>query len=76
VRDEPAITLARFEPGAFDGIDVTIAVGSAPNDLIAAAVAELEALTGRPAVHVDGDHEVYLFDPAVLVGLVAELTQA
>jgi pimeloyl-ACP methyl ester carboxylesterase len=76
VRDEPAITLARFEPGAFDGVDVTIAVGSAPNDLIAAAVAELETLTGRPAVHLDGDHEVYLFDPSALAALVADVAAA
>jgi pimeloyl-ACP methyl ester carboxylesterase len=76
VRDEPAITLARFEPAAFAGVDVTVAVGSAPNDLIGAAVAELETLTGRPAVHLSGDHEVYLFDPTVLAALVAEVAVA
>ena len=47
VRDEPAITLATPDLGALAGADVTIAVGSAPNELIAAAVDVLATALGR-----------------------------
>jgi pimeloyl-ACP methyl ester carboxylesterase len=70
VRDDPTITLAAIEQEALAAADVTIAVGSAPNELIAAAVDVLESWTGRPAVRVDGDHEVYLVDPSVLTSIV------
>jgi pimeloyl-ACP methyl ester carboxylesterase len=70
--DEPTITLAPFEAGQFAGRDVTLAVGSSPNELIAGAVVILAELTGRPPVTVDADHEVYLQDPSVLAGIVAQ----
>ena len=70
VRDEPAITLADLDLDALADADVTIAVGSAPNDLIAAAVDVLTSALDRPAVRVDADHEVYLADPSVLTGIV------
>ena len=38
VRDDPTITLASFTEADFRGVDVTLAVGSAPNELIAAAL--------------------------------------
>ena len=53
--------------------DVTVAAGSAPNDIIAAAVDVLAGWTGRPPLRVDADHEVYLTDPAVLTGIVTML---
>jgi pimeloyl-ACP methyl ester carboxylesterase len=70
IRDDPRITLRRFDPGDFDGVDVTIAAGSTPNDLIASAVDRLAEIAGRPQVVVDADHEVYLTDPSVLAGVV------
>lgn len=70
IRDEPAITLAEFTPEAFRGRDVTLAIGGSSNELVAAAVAELAQLTGRPPVQVAADHEVYLSDPSVLTAIV------
>jgi pimeloyl-ACP methyl ester carboxylesterase len=70
VRDEPGITLASFTAGELAEMDVTIAVGSDPNEIIRAAADELGRLTGTDPVHVHGDHEVYLSDPSVLTGLV------
>ena len=75
VRDEPAITTASFDRARLASADVTIAVGSAPNDIIADAVDVLSGWTGRPPVRVDADHEVYLTEPAVLTGIVTMLDQ-
>ena len=75
VRDEPAITTASLDRAGLASADVTIAVGSAPNDIIAAAVDVLSGWTGRPPVRVDADHEVYLTEPAVLTGIVTMLDQ-
>jgi pimeloyl-ACP methyl ester carboxylesterase len=69
VRDEPTITLADLDLEALAAQQVTIAVGSAPNDLVSAAVDVLTAAVG-PAVTADADHEVYLSDPSVLTGIV------
>ena len=71
IRDEPDITTASLDQETLVGADVTIGVGSAPNELIAAAVDMLADWTGRPPVHVDAEHEVYLSDPAVLTRIVA-----
>jgi len=73
VRDEPAITTAALDRARLAGADVTIAVGSAPNGIIAAAVDLLAGWTGRPPVRVEADHEVYLTEPAVLTGIVTTL---
>lgn len=70
VRDEPAITTVALDRARLAGADVTIAVGSAPNDIIAAAADVLTGWIGRPPVRVDADHEVYLTDPGVLAGIV------
>jgi pimeloyl-ACP methyl ester carboxylesterase len=70
VRDEPAITAAPLDTATLDDRDVTIAVGSSPNELVAAAVETLAAAAGRPARRVDAPHEIYLSDPSVLTGLV------
>jgi pimeloyl-ACP methyl ester carboxylesterase len=70
VRDEPAITLADLDLAALVDRDVTIAVGSAPNDLIATAVDVLTSTLGEPAVTVEAEHEVYLTNPSVLTGIV------
>jgi pimeloyl-ACP methyl ester carboxylesterase len=76
IRDEPAITLATFDHADFEDRDITIATGSQPNDIIAAAVSELAVLTGHDAVTVDADHEVYLNDPAVLTRIVGTATSS
>jgi hypothetical protein len=34
--------------------------------------ARLAEITGRVLVHVDGDHEIYLTDPAALTTLVVD----
>ncbi len=70
VRDEPAITLAALDLDALADRDVTIAVGSAPNDLIAAAADILTSTLGQPALTIDAEHEVYLADPSVLTAVV------
>jgi pimeloyl-ACP methyl ester carboxylesterase len=70
VRDEPAITLADLDLTALAKRDVTIAIGSAPNDLIAAAAEVLTSALRRPAVTVNADHEVYVTNPRVLTGIV------
>jgi pimeloyl-ACP methyl ester carboxylesterase len=70
VRDEPAITLTGLDLEALAEADVTIAVGSSPNDLIAAATEVLTSTLGRAPVRVDADHEVYLTDHTVLAGIV------
>ena len=70
VRDEPTITTTTLDEHALSTADVTIAAGSAPNELVAAAVDVLTSITGRPAVRVDADHEVYLTDPSVLTRIV------
>lgn len=70
VRDEPAITLADLDLAALANQDVTIALGSAPNGLIAAAADVLTSTLHRPAVTVNAEHEVYLTNPNVLTGIV------
>jgi pimeloyl-ACP methyl ester carboxylesterase len=70
IRDEPVITTAALDETAIGNADVTIGVGSAPNELVAAAVHVLAGWTGRPAVTVDADHEVYLVDPSVLTSIL------
>ena len=70
VRDEPAITAADLDLARLAEADVTIAVGSAPNDLVAAAANVLTSALGRPAVLVEAHHEVYLTDPSVLTTIV------
>jgi pimeloyl-ACP methyl ester carboxylesterase len=71
IRDEPTITLRTFTPDELAGAPITIAVGSAPNDVVAAAAEQLSAQTHSDPVAVDGDHEVYLSDPTVLTNLVS-----
>jgi pimeloyl-ACP methyl ester carboxylesterase len=71
VRDEPNITLAELDQEALGSADVTIGIGSSPNELVAAAAEVLAASTGGPPLGVDAGHEVYLTDPAVLTGIVA-----
>jgi hypothetical protein len=75
VRDEPAITLEPFTDTDFRGVTVTLAIGSAPNELIAAAVPELSRLTGAQPVVVEADHEIYLSDPSVLTAVVTQTTR-
>lgn len=70
VRDDTNITLAAVAADELAGRDVTVAVGSEPNDLIAAAAGELATIDGIDVVHVEGSHEIYLTDPAVLTGVV------
>jgi hypothetical protein len=66
----PALLLIHGGGEELAGRDVTIAVGSARNDIISAAARELVRLTGTDVVQVDGDHEIYLTDPTVLSRLV------
>jgi pimeloyl-ACP methyl ester carboxylesterase len=72
VRDEPAITTTPLDAPALAAADITIGVGSSPNELIAAAVDVLAGWTGRAPVRVAADHEVYLIDPEVLTRIVTE----
>jgi pimeloyl-ACP methyl ester carboxylesterase len=76
IRGEPIITLRPFPPGELAGAPVTVAVGSAPNGVVAAAVEHLAAQTGRDPVAVEGDHQVYLTDPAVLTAVVGDAGRA
>jgi pimeloyl-ACP methyl ester carboxylesterase len=70
IRDEPRITLRSFRPGDLHDVDLTIAVGAGAIGPIAEATEQLASWTGRPALVVDADHEVYFTDPSVLTGLV------
>lgn len=70
ILDEPTITLESFEADAFSGVDLTIALGKEPLELISDAARQLERRTGRPPVVVDAPHEVYLEDPSVLTRVV------
>jgi pimeloyl-ACP methyl ester carboxylesterase len=70
IRDEPAVTLRPFAPGELDGVPITLAIGSAPNDAVGAAAAGLADLLGHDPVTIEGDHEIYLADPTVLTGVV------
>lgn len=71
IRDDPGVVLRPFAPADLDGIDVTVAVGSSPNEIVAAATDRFADLVRRPIVRVEGEHEVYLSDPAVLTSIVA-----
>jgi pimeloyl-ACP methyl ester carboxylesterase len=71
VRDDPTITLRPFTAAELTAAPVTVAVGTAPNELVDAATAVLAELTGTERAVVPGaDHEVYLTDPAVLAALI------
>jgi pimeloyl-ACP methyl ester carboxylesterase len=75
VRDDPRITLRPFTAAELDGADVVVAIGSAPNELVAGAAAILAELQGEATVMVStADHEVYLSDPSVLAGVVGPPT--
>ncbi len=64
VRDDPTITLRRFQKEQFADARVTLAVGTAPNEIVAAASAGLSELIGHEAVVIDTDqHEAYISDP-------------
>lgn len=73
VRDDPAITAATFDASDVSGRNVTIAIGSSPNDVVAATGEVLAELVGRPIVRVEGEHEVYLRDTSVLAELVRDV---
>ena len=70
IRDEPRVPLRPFTADELAIRPLTVAVGSAPNDVIGASVAQLATLTGQPPVTAAGEHEVYLSDPTVLTGVV------
>jgi pimeloyl-ACP methyl ester carboxylesterase len=70
VRDDTGIVLAPFVADDFAGRDITIAVGSCPNEIISAATMELARLTAADPVRLDADHDVYLTDPTVLTELM------
>jgi hypothetical protein len=70
VLDEPSIPLAGFTADELAGLDVTVAVGSEPNELIGGAAAVLAEMIGTPTVVASGPHEVYFSDPSVLVEVV------
>lgn len=60
-------------PGADEltGVDVILAAGAAPNDIVAGATAELSRLIGRePRVFETNDHEIYLNDPIAFADMV------
>jgi pimeloyl-ACP methyl ester carboxylesterase len=74
VRDDPAITAAELDGAALADADVTIAAGSMPNEIVAAAVGVLEHWTSRTTIRVEAEHEVYLTDAAVLTGIVNDVS--
>jgi pimeloyl-ACP methyl ester carboxylesterase len=76
VRDEPTIALHELSVDDVKDRNVIVAVGSAPNELIAAATEVLAGWTGRDPVRVEADHEVYLSDPSVLTDLVTRCRRA
>jgi pimeloyl-ACP methyl ester carboxylesterase len=73
IRDEPAVTTTTVDVRALDGSAVTIALGTDPNELIAAATEALAGATGTEPIQVAADHEVYLAEPAVLTGLIIDV---
>lgn len=75
IRGEPAITLRPFPDGELANAPVTVAVGSTPNEAVAAAVKGLTDQIGRDPTTVDGDHQVYLSDPTVLTSVIDAATQ-
>ena len=70
IRDEPAIPLRPFSAAELAGVDLTVALGAEPLDLMVVAADQLADWTSRPTVRVDVPHEVYLSDPSVLAELV------
>jgi pimeloyl-ACP methyl ester carboxylesterase len=65
IRDEPSIPLRAFTADELGDLNVTIAAGAAPNDIVAAATRELAQLIGQaPLVVNTSDHEIYVNDPA------------
>jgi pimeloyl-ACP methyl ester carboxylesterase len=70
IRDEPQIPLRPFTADELATRPVTVAVGSAPNEVIALATEVLAELIGSPTVVASGEHEIYLFDPRILTSLV------
>jgi pimeloyl-ACP methyl ester carboxylesterase len=73
IRDEPKTTLRTFSARELADLDVTIGVGTAPNNIVAAAARRLGQLTGRRPLVVDTDeHEVYLSDPSVLADVLGD----
>lgn len=71
IRDEPNIPRYRLRRGDLAGVDLTVATGPRPFPLIRWAAARLSRWTGRDAVTVDADHEVYLRHPEILTRIVA-----
>jgi pimeloyl-ACP methyl ester carboxylesterase len=73
IRDEPTITLRPFDDDDLASTPATIAVGTAPNDVVAAAATALAARTGTSPLVIDTpEHEVYLSDPDVLVDAIVD----
>lgn len=73
VRDDPSITLRAFTAAELRGLDVTLAVGTAPNELVAAAGGLLAGMVGAdPLVVPTPDHDVHLTEPATLAAAIAE----
>ena len=71
IRDEPNITLATVTADEVTNRNLTVAVGSRPNDLVAAAAVGLAVLDGVARVEGPaGGHEVYLSDRSVLTTIV------
>jgi pimeloyl-ACP methyl ester carboxylesterase len=77
VRDDPAITLRPFTAAELTKVPVTIAVGTAPNELVRAAAEVLAELGDtRPRIVDGADHEVYLTHPEVLAAVVGAPSSA
>lgn len=76
VRDDPAIVLAPVDAFNLRGSEVLIAVGDAPNPLVAAAATGLAELSHTTVTRISGDHEVYLDDPEPLTQLVVGAREA
>lgn len=74
IRDEPGITLRPFTADELTGASVTLAVGTAPNEVVAAATGALATMVGSAPVVVDtADHEAYLNDPVGFATVLADV---
>jgi pimeloyl-ACP methyl ester carboxylesterase len=75
MRDEPTITLRRFTAAELARVPVSLAVGTRPNEAVAAGVEGLGRLLGTAPIVLTADHEVYLSDPSVLTAMVTNFSE-
>ena len=70
ILDEPTITLKRFTPESLSGVDITIALGNGPLELISAVARQFELWTDCLTLVVDSPHQAYLTDQSIITRIV------